>query len=132
MSTSMDYCDESGAGSLSEQWLVQQVAETCPRPGWVGALAEAHRFSFCFRVGAHLRGPALDSKAPLRAGFQSGTLDCRPEDTQKAQHMKEDGQGTEQEVAGHEWHVPPWKCDQSVSQRQRLISMWDVPMDGAS
>lgn len=44
--------------------------------------------------------------------------------------MKVDGPGTEQEAAGHEWHSPPWKCSQSMSQRQRLISMQDVLMEG--
>lgn len=38
----------SGAGSQSDQWLVQQVAETCPGAGWVGALTGTH----CFKIFA--------------------------------------------------------------------------------
>lgn len=74
----------SGAGGQAEQWLVQQVADTCPRAGWVGALTGTHHFSFCFGVGAPLRGTVLNSKALLRTGFQSGRSDCQPEDIQKA------------------------------------------------
>lgn len=74
----------SGAGSLSDRWLVQQVAETCLRAGWVGALTGTHCFRFYFGAGAHLRGTALDSKVLLKSGFQSGTSDCQPEDIQKA------------------------------------------------
>lgn len=61
-----------------------------------------HRFGFCFGVGAHLRDTVLNSKALLRAGFQSGTSDCQLEDIQNRTpvHTKVDGQGTEQGTAG--------------------------------